>query len=141
MQAVRVEPVETFETPPVGDLGPHVRGVIAAVALGFAVGVVGVLVCEALSGISDEVVYAPLLGAVAIAVWVAGRPGVIAALISSAFVSGLGPTVTTAIVFLVVAAIGFVVVFAQRRNYLREVRLGRVIERETWSGADLLPPG
>ena len=67
--------------------------------------------------------------------------GLIAALIASAFVSGLEPTVTTAVVFLVVSAIGFVVVFAQRRNYLRDVRLGRVIEREAWSGADLLPPG
>ena len=82
MQAVRMEPLEPAERPPVGDLGPHVRGVIAAVALGFAIGVVGVLVSEALFGLSDEVVYAPLLGAVAVAVWVAGRPGVIAAVIS-----------------------------------------------------------
>ena len=72
MQAVRMEPLEPAERPPVADLGPHVRGVIAAVALGFAIGVVGVLVAEALSGLSDEVVYAPLLGAVAVAVW-AGR--------------------------------------------------------------------
>ena len=39
------------------------------------------LVAEALSGLSDEVVYAPLLGAVAVAVWLAGRPGVIAAIV------------------------------------------------------------
>ena len=76
-----MEPIEPAERPPVADLGPHVRGVIAAVALGFAIGVVGVLVAEALSGLSDEVVYAPLLGAVAVAVWVAGRPGVIAAIV------------------------------------------------------------
>ena len=81
MQAVRMEPIEPAERPLVADLGPHVRGVIAAVALGFAIGVVGVLVAEALSGLSDEVVYAPLLGAVAVAVWLAGRPGVIAAIV------------------------------------------------------------
>jgi K+-sensing histidine kinase KdpD len=77
-----MEPLETAERPPVSDLGPHVRGVIAAVALGFAIGAVGVLIAEALNGLIDQVLYAPLLAAVAVAVWVAGRPGVIAALIS-----------------------------------------------------------
>ena len=77
-----MEPLESAERPPVGDLGPHVRGVITAVALGFAIGAVGVLISEALKGLSDEVVYAPLLGAVAVAVWVAGKPGVIAAVVS-----------------------------------------------------------
>ncbi len=77
-----MEPLESAEKPPVGDLGPHVRGVITAVALGFAIGAVGVLISESLKGLSDEVVYAPLLGAVAVAVWVAGKPGVIAAVVS-----------------------------------------------------------
>ncbi len=83
-----MDPAETPEGPlvpdgpSVADLGPHVRGVIAAVALGFAIGGVGVLVSVVLSRVGDEVVYAPLLGAAAVAVWVAGRPGVIAAVIS-----------------------------------------------------------
>ena len=77
-----MEPLESAEKPQVGDLGPHVRGVITAVALGFAIGAVGVLISESLKGLSDEVVYAPLLGAVAVAVWVAGKPGVIAAVVS-----------------------------------------------------------
>ena len=67
--------------------------------------------------------------------------GLIAVLIAGAFVSGLEPAVITAVVFFAVALVGFVVVLVQRRNYLRDVRLGRVIEREPWSGADLLPPG
>src|SRR5689334_1846711 len=82
MQAVRMDPLETPERPPVGELGPHVRGVIGGVALGAAIGVVGVLLAEALFGLSDQAVYAPLLGAVAVAVWVAGRPGAIAAVVS-----------------------------------------------------------
>ena len=77
-----MEPLQSADKPQVGDLGPHVRGVITAVALGFAIGVVGVLISESLHGLSDEVVYAPLLGAVAVAVWVAGKPGVIAAVVS-----------------------------------------------------------
>jgi anti-sigma regulatory factor (Ser/Thr protein kinase)/GAF domain-containing protein len=77
-----MEPLDTDERPSVADLGPHVRGVIAAVALGFAIGVVGVLVAKALNGLTDQVLYAPLLAAVAVAVWVAGRPGVLAALFS-----------------------------------------------------------
>src|SRR6187399_1150938 len=77
-----MEPHDTADRPAAADLGPHVRGVIAAVALGFAIGAVGVLVAEALRGLTDKVLYAPLLAAVAVAVWLAGRPGVIAALVS-----------------------------------------------------------
>jgi hypothetical protein len=64
----------------------------------------------------------------------------LAALIASAFVAGLGTTVVAAVVCFTVAAIGFVVVLVQRRNYLRDVAIGRVVEREPWSGAELLPP-
>jgi uncharacterized membrane protein YfbV (UPF0208 family) len=67
--------------------------------------------------------------------------GAITALICSAFIEDLGPTVVTSLVFLGLSLVGFVVVYLQRRSYVRDVALGRVIVREPWSGADLLPPG
>ena len=77
-----VEVSEQQETASVGDLGPHVRGVIAALAIGVAIGATGVLVSALLLGVSDEAIYAPLLGAVAVAVWVAGRLGAFAAIVT-----------------------------------------------------------
>ena len=73
---------EHREAPSVGDLGPHVRGVIAALAIGVAIGASGVLCSALLLALSDEAIYAPLLGAVAVAVWVAGRYAALAAIVS-----------------------------------------------------------
>lgn len=87
-----MDPVATPERQPVGELGPHVRSVIAAVALGFAIGAVGVLVSESLFRLSDDVIYAPLLGAVAVAVWVAGRPGAVTAVVSGWGLAAYGIT-------------------------------------------------
>lgn len=77
-----VELSEQRKSPSVGDLGPHVRGVISALAIGVAIGGIGVLVSALLFGVSDDVIYAPQLGAVAIAVWIAGRFGALAAIVT-----------------------------------------------------------
>ncbi len=68
--------------PPVSELRPRVRGAVPAIALGAGLGAASVLVAAMLLGLSDEVIYAPLFGAVAIAVWAAGGTGGIAAVIS-----------------------------------------------------------
>jgi GAF domain-containing protein/anti-sigma regulatory factor (Ser/Thr protein kinase) len=81
VQAVGVEAEENSAVPSAGDLGPRVRGVVAAVAIGVFAGAVGALVSVLLEPLSDEVVYTQLVGAVAIAVWGAGRAGALAAIV------------------------------------------------------------
>ena len=55
---------------------------MTAVAIGVAAGAVGALASVVLEPLSDQVVYTPLVAAVAIAVWAAGRAGAIAAIVT-----------------------------------------------------------
>ena len=73
---------EDFQSVLVGDLGPRARGVIASAALGVIVGALGVLAAVLVLELSDDRTYAPLVGAVAIAVWVAGGTGGVAAIVT-----------------------------------------------------------
>ena len=56
-------------------LGPHTRGVVAAGAVGALIGVSGVLVAALAQPFTNEATYAPLVGAVPLAVWFAGGVG------------------------------------------------------------------
>lgn len=81
VQAVSVEPDTKSATRSAGELGPRVRSAVVAVAIGVAAGALGVLASVVLLPLSDEVIYAPLLGAVAISVWTAGRAGVVTTIV------------------------------------------------------------
>ncbi|WP_395245019.1 hypothetical protein ACGGZK_04260 [Agromyces sp. MMS24-K17] len=54
--------------------------------------------------------------------------------ILSFFVPDLGSTVLVCAILTVVALIGTFIAWTQRRNYLRDRRLGRVVDREFWTG-------
>lgn len=76
-----VDPDENAAAPTAEDLGPRVRSAVAAVAIGFAAGALGVMASVLLLPLSNEVLYSPLLGAVAISVWTAGRAGAVATIV------------------------------------------------------------
>ena len=67
--------------------------------------------------------------------------GLIAAIIANAIVGGLEVTVFVLLGLFGFTLVAFVAFWIQRRNYRRDVAYGRVVEREPWSGGDLLPPG
>jgi hypothetical protein len=52
----------------------------------------------------------------------------------------LGPTLTGLVVVLVICGIGAAITFVQRRDYLRAVRNGDVIERRKWDASDIDGP-
>ena len=66
----------------VEELRPRARGRITAIAVGGLVGVAGVVVAALCLSVSDQVTYAPLVGAVAVAVWAAGGVGGIASVVT-----------------------------------------------------------
>ena len=81
MQAVWMQP-SAEEAPRRRDLGPHARGRMAAIAGGAAIGVGGALISAGLRDIvGGDTMYAPLLGAVAVAVWLVGAEGAVAAIV------------------------------------------------------------
>lgn len=64
------------------DIRPRARGLAGGVAIGVLVGSAGVLGAVVVLSLSDDVTYAPLVGAVAVAVWLAGGTGAVAALVT-----------------------------------------------------------
>jgi len=81
------------------------------------------------------------LGLVAFAVFLGlSVCGLVATGIASFFNPDLGLTLIGLTVAVVISAAGFVYALIVRRNYLRDVRNGAIVERRLWSGADLLPP-
>jgi GAF domain-containing protein/anti-sigma regulatory factor (Ser/Thr protein kinase) len=56
-------------------LAPRTRGVVSAGVVGALIGVSGVIVAAAVLPLTDEATYAPLVGAVTLAVWFAGGIG------------------------------------------------------------------
>ena len=61
--------------------------------------------------------------------------------IASLFTPGLGGAVVLMLIFTAVSAITFVAALSARRNYLRDVRNGKVVIRRPWTGESLGPPG
>ncbi len=61
---------------------PRARGQVAATAVGIIIGALGVLGATLILALSDDVGYAPLVGAAAISVWTAGTTGGIAAVVT-----------------------------------------------------------
>jgi hypothetical protein len=68
-----------------------------------------------------------------------GAVATIVALVASTSVPNLETTVLGAVSILVVSALGFLYALWQRRDYLRKVRSGEVIERRPWRGENLMP--
>lgn len=66
-----------------GEFRPPARGEVASVAVGVIIGALGALGATLILALSDHIVYAPLVGAVAIAVWTAGLTGGVAALVTA----------------------------------------------------------
>lgn len=86
-RAVRVEPVEVrahedIQSMAADELRPRARGLVAGIAVGAVVGALGALASILVLELSDDVTYAPLVGAVAIAVWAAGGTGGVGAVAS-----------------------------------------------------------
>jgi serine/threonine-protein kinase RsbW len=73
---------EDFQAAPAGDLRPRARGLVSGVAVGVIIAVLGVLGAMLVLTLSDDVTYAPLVGAVAVAVWAAGGTSGIAAVVT-----------------------------------------------------------
>ncbi len=63
----------------VGFLRPRTRGIVVAIALGILAAAIGVLVAAFVDALTDDVVYAPLIGAVVVAIWAGGGIAGIAA--------------------------------------------------------------
>lgn len=122
-------------------LGPRARGLVVGAALGVIVGALGVLAAVLVLELSNDVTYAPLVGAVAIAVWVAGGTGGVAAIVTgwglAAWVltaprlpflvgSDVDPRWVVALVFgIVVAGVGF----GMRRGHERAADAAARAER------------
>ena len=82
VDAVRVELGDDADLTAANDFRPRARGEIAAVAVGVVIGALGVLGATVILALSDDISYAPLVGAAAIAVWTAGATGGVAALVT-----------------------------------------------------------
>jgi len=78
-----MELVEDADLTTAGQFRPRARGEVAAVAVGVIIGALGVLGATVILAFSDDLLYAPLVAAVAIAVWTAGTTGGIAALVTA----------------------------------------------------------
>lgn len=77
-----VELGDDLQETPAGELQPRARGLVAGVTVGVIIGALGVLAAMLVLALSDDVTYAPLVGAVAVAVWAAGGTGGIAAVVT-----------------------------------------------------------
>ncbi len=77
-----VELGDDLQEMPAGELQPRARGLVAGVTVGVIIGALGVLAAMLVLALSDDVTYAPLVGAVAVAVWAAGGTGGIAAVVT-----------------------------------------------------------
>ncbi|MEO5634627.1 SpoIIE family protein phosphatase [Gaiella sp.] len=65
-----------------GDFRPRARSAVTAMSVGVIIGAVGVLGATLVFALSGNVVYAPLIGAAAVAVWTAGTTGAVAAVVT-----------------------------------------------------------
>ncbi len=63
-------------------LRPRARGPVTAIVVGGLVGSLGVLASALVLTVSDQVTYAPIVGAVAVAVWAAGGVGGLASVVT-----------------------------------------------------------
>ncbi len=131
----------TPDTPPANELRPRVRSIFAAIAIGAASGVLGIAAARLVLLVDDDVTYAPLVGAVAVAIWLAGGPGGIAAVVSGWLVAawaltdeGIGGPAganldvrwTVGLLFgIMVAGIGF----GMRRDHERAADAAELAER------------
>jgi len=82
VEAVSVELGEHADLTAAGEFRPRARSEAAAVVVGAIIGALGVLGAALILALSDDIGYAPLVGAAAIAVWTAGATGGIAALVT-----------------------------------------------------------
>jgi len=79
---VRVELGDDPDLTTAAAFRPRARGQGAAAAVGITIGALGALGATLVLALSDNIAYAPLVGAAAIAVWTAGTTGGIAAVVT-----------------------------------------------------------
>ena len=137
-----MERSDDLESGTAAKLGPRrPRGWVAGAAIGVAVGALGVAAALLVLELSDDVTYAPLVGAVAVAIWAGGGTAGIAAVVTAWLLAGWALTTSrvplllgleldvrwaVALVFgVIVAGVGF----GMRRGHERAAEAAARAER------------